>query len=74
MEVETKQVCSLQDCKKKLKNTNFICRCDKRFCNMHRLPEDHQCNFDYKQYAKNCVTLHKISKVNINHHNGGNAY
>jgi predicted nucleic acid binding AN1-type Zn finger protein len=40
--------CSLDKCKKKLKITDFKCRCDERFCSLHRLPETHSCSFNFK--------------------------
>jgi predicted nucleic acid binding AN1-type Zn finger protein len=35
-------------CNRKLTLTDLTCRCGKRTCNRHRLPEDHGCSFDYK--------------------------
>jgi len=39
--------CNVVDCRKKLKLTDMECRCDKRFCSAHRLPETHKCSFDH---------------------------
>jgi len=41
--------CSLEGCKKKLKLTDFSCRCDKRFCSIHRMPETHNCSYNFKK-------------------------
>ena len=39
--------CNAKDCKKKLKLSDMECRCTKRFCIVHRLPETHECTFDH---------------------------
>lgn len=39
-------------CKKKLLLTDFACKCEKRFCVMHRFPEVHSCTYDYKEVEK----------------------
>ena len=39
-------------CKTKLKLTDFPCRCGKRYCSKHRLPEQHNCLIDYKEVNK----------------------
>ena len=43
-----KKRCSYDGCKKKLKLTDMPCKCKKCFCNIHRLPETHQCSWDPK--------------------------
>ena len=40
--------CAHNLCRKKLKLTDYKCRCGNRFCQLHRLPEMHKCNIDYK--------------------------
>jgi hypothetical protein len=44
----TKQKCG--NCKGKLGIVNYDCKCDtsKRFCGKCRLPEIHNCTFDFK--------------------------
>tara|TARA_B100000242_G_C42924908_1_gene428871 strand:- start:586 stop:813 length:228 start_codon:yes stop_codon:yes gene_type:complete len=39
----SKPRCSFEGCNKKLKLTDLECRCEKRFCQLHRLPEEHKC-------------------------------
>ena len=39
--------CSSEDCNKKLKLTDMECRCKKRYCLKHRLPETHNCDFNH---------------------------
>ena len=36
-------------CNKKLKLvSNFKCKCQYHFCKIHKFPEQHNCNFNYK--------------------------
>jgi predicted nucleic acid binding AN1-type Zn finger protein len=44
----TKPRCCMTSCRTKLKLTDTDCRCLQRFCNKHRLPEDHDCTVNYK--------------------------
>ena len=41
--------CSFQGCKKKISITSMKCRCKKKFCEKHRLPEQHECSYDFKK-------------------------
>jgi predicted nucleic acid binding AN1-type Zn finger protein len=43
-----KKRCNQPECKKKLTLTDMPCRCQQCFCNKHRLPEQHKCNFNFK--------------------------
>lgn len=45
--------CQLEGCRKKLKLTDFECRCGNIYCQLHRQINDHQCNFDYKTFDRN---------------------
>ena len=52
--MSTVELCSHLNCKRKLKITSFPCRCGKKFCDKHRVAEDHKCTFDFKEdYKKN---------------------
>ena len=42
--------CSI--CQRKLKITDFACKCNKTFCKYHKFPEQHDCPFDYKKEQK----------------------
>ncbi|CDW56960.1 zf-AN1 domain containing protein [Trichuris trichiura] len=42
-------------CGKKLGVIAFECYCGKAFCNMHRMPEDHKCTFDFKKLGREMV-------------------
>lgn len=52
--------CEHENCKKKLSLTDFPCKCKKRFCPIHRYPEDHLCNFDYKQTAQKYLSTNLV--------------
>lgn len=39
-------------CQKKVGLLGVECKCTKVFCNLHRLPEEHECTFDYKKHGK----------------------
>lgn len=42
------------ECNCKLKLIDYTCKCDIKFCNKHRYPEDHYCDFDHKKkFRKN---------------------
>ena len=43
-----KKRCSHNGCRKKLKLTDMSCRCHKRYCAKHRLPESHICSWNPK--------------------------
>ena len=49
--------CGRDDCNKKLKLTDLKCRCDLRFCGMHRNPEAHDCVFDYQADGKRVLEV-----------------
>ena len=40
--------CSFEGCSKKLLLTDIKCKCEKRYCQKHRLPETHHCSFNFK--------------------------
>ena len=58
--------CNQSDCKKKLMLSDMPCRCSKRFCLKHRLPETHECGFDHKNVKpiklEGCVK-EKVEKI-----------
>ena len=41
--------CSFSNCTKKIKLTDFACKCEKYFCNFHKYPLNHNCSYDYKE-------------------------
>ena len=42
-------------CKRKTGIRGIICKCSFNFCMKHRLPEEHECGFDYKTAGKNLL-------------------
>jgi len=44
-------------CKKKLSQIErlIICKCKIRFCSEHRISENHNCNFNYKEAHQNIL-------------------
>lgn len=39
-------------CRKRANHLDIICQCGGQFCMEHRMPEDHQCTFDYKKFQR----------------------
>jgi len=68
--VENINYCEFDGCKRKLKLTDFSCKCEKTFCRIHRFPENHNCIYDYKENNNKenkidklkCISL-KIEKI-----------
>ena len=52
-----KSVCGENTCNKKLKLYDITCRCNQKFCSVHRLPECHNCSYDFK---KDKIKLEKV--------------
>jgi predicted nucleic acid binding AN1-type Zn finger protein len=62
--------CSCDGCSKKVGIIPFVCRCEKQFCIKHRMPETHNCLYDYKTNGKQklteenkCIEFQKILKI-----------
>jgi hypothetical protein len=53
--------CSHSDCKKKLLLSDPACKCNVRFCMPHRMPESHNCTYDFK--AEGRVKLEKDNPI-----------
>ena len=67
-----KLICAFDGCNKKIKIIDEIislCKCGKKHCILHRLSEQHNCDFDFKKEINinkkieqmKCIT----SKINI---------
>ena len=55
------QKCSYDGCKKKLSLTTFMCKCTFKYCDKHRIPEDHNCKYDYKNnYSKQLEIVNTV--------------
>ena len=44
--------CSFEGCRKKLSLLDLECKCKNKYCLIHRLPENHNCSFDFKTEGK----------------------
>ena len=42
-------LCQYADCRKRIKITDFACKCEKLYCKMHKSPENHECTYDYRE-------------------------
>lgn len=45
---KSRKRCQFAGCRVKLKLTDMECRCNNKYCTKHRLPESHECVYDYK--------------------------
>lgn len=43
------------NCREKLGMFGISCKCGYVFCSTHRMPEDHQCTFDFKSEGKSIL-------------------
>ena len=61
----SKTRCHFKDCKKKLNLTDTKCRCYNRYCSKHRLPEAHECLYDFKKTRANLCgsEVVKVQKI-----------
>jgi predicted nucleic acid binding AN1-type Zn finger protein len=57
-----KNKCSMPGCNKKLNIISFTCKCEKKYCSIHRMPESHACTFDYKAHGK-CLIAEKNPQI-----------
>ena len=62
--------CAASGCRKRVHLIPYKCRCNKEFCMLHRMPEEHICEFDYKSFgmkelekANPVVVADKIIKI-----------
>jgi predicted nucleic acid binding AN1-type Zn finger protein len=40
--------CDKKNCKRNIPPIEWKCRCEKKFCTKHRLPEKHNCLYNFK--------------------------
>lgn len=50
MQTETCEHCEI--CSKRIKFVIINCKCKRHLCVKHVFPEAHNCNFDYRQHAR----------------------
>lgn len=58
--IKKKKRCNYINCNHKLSNIDQIsniCRCEFKFCNKHKIPECHNCKYDYKENGKRKIKL-----------------
>ena len=55
--------CNIDGCTKKLGIMPFICRCQKEYCAKHRMPETHECTFNYKKLIKILLNKYKTKII-----------
>jgi len=55
--------CEQKNCRKKLRLTDFSCRCNKRFCPDHRMCENHGCDYDFKRGLKKVEIVNEMKCV-----------
>lgn len=60
-----KKRCDYEGCKKKLDLTATQCKCCGYFCSIHRLPEEHNCSYDFVKLGKEI--LKKNNPIIIKH-------
>lgn len=53
-------------CNKKLGLIDYTCKCDHKFCLKCKLPEIHNCNYDYKDNSNLSKKLVKVVNNKIN--------
>ena len=56
--------CAFEGCKKKIKLTDYPCKCEKTFCALHKCHVIHQCTYDFKKENKD--KLEKLAKIKQN--------
>lgn len=55
--VETKAANRCGSCRKKVGVLGFKCKCGDVYCGVHRYPEKHECQFDFKGVGKEAIAL-----------------
>ncbi|KAL8101237.1 zinc finger A20 and AN1 domain-containing stress-associated protein 1 [Apium graveolens] len=54
---ETKNANRCTSCRKKVGVLGFKCKCGDVYCGVHRYPEKHECQFDFKGVGKEAIAL-----------------
>ena len=55
--------CSAEGCQKKLGLSPLECRCKESFCEKHRYPSQHNCQFDHQKRDREMVSSSNIKCV-----------
>lgn len=56
--------CSFIGCNTKLSLLDLECKCKNKYCLLHRLPEDHNCSYDFKTEGKLLIKKNNPTIVN----------
>ena len=51
-EIKKNNTCAFNGCVRKIKITDFACKCEKYYCKFHKDPLNHDCSYDYKENNK----------------------
>tara|TARA_X000000368_G_scaffold412794_1_gene399749 strand:+ start:765 stop:998 length:234 start_codon:yes stop_codon:yes gene_type:complete len=62
---ETENNCNYEGCKKKIKLTDFPCKCKQYYCKIHKFPNLHNCNYDYKEIFKKKLKIEELKCSSI---------
>jgi predicted nucleic acid binding AN1-type Zn finger protein len=59
--------CSFNNCNKRIHIVNLYCKCGYKYCIKHRLPEMHNCVFNYKNIIQKdkLIESMKCSSIKI---------
>jgi len=57
---ENNKKCSHPECNKKIKLTDYPCKCGKYFCKLHIFSKDHLCNYDYKENKNKKIKIEQM--------------
>jgi len=58
-------------CPRKVALVAQPCRCTKRFCSRHRMPDAHACTYDYKEAGRKQLAETWVPQAPQTHHSGG---
>jgi hypothetical protein len=64
------KICNYFECNKKIKLSDYPCKCEKFYCKLHKDISIHKCSYDYKETIKKeelikkmLCTSDKINKI-----------
>ena len=46
---KVKSICHYSNCTKRIKLSDYACKCGNIYCKVHKLPENHECKYDYRE-------------------------
>lgn len=55
--------CNFEGCTRKLKLSDYPCKCRNIYCKYHRLPNQHMCCYDYKEQHNKDKQIEKLKCV-----------